>query len=264
MRTSLHRIAWLAALLLVPADGGAQVSLTLNRLFHVAAGGTATENCQTLRNALSSIGTAATAANSYLLRLEPGEYDCGSTPVVTKSFVDIEGAGAGVTRIFGSHDATSDDLGVLDLVDQVEIRSLTVENVATVGLATAVSATTEGESRIAHARLISDADAADSGCALFVAGPGAAGAGAVRVRVTDSTLRGATDGIFLQNGTGEVAVRGSTVEGGVDGVHLVSGDVIVLAHSELVGSYSSSGDLTCLYSYDGNLNELDSGCDPTP
>lgn len=247
----------------------AQVSLGVNRLRIVDAGGTATQNCQNLRDALTAI-TDAAVDKPYVLRLEPGEYDCGSDALVTKSYVDIEGSGEGVTRIFGNHDAglLFDDLGVVDLVDQVEIRHLTVENTGAAdsnALYTAVSATTAGESRITNATVVSD-DATGTSCGMFVSLPGGMTAESVVVNVRDSTVRGAFDGIFLQNGTGKVIARGSTIEGGTVegafGVHLVAGDIVVLAHSQLINGFDSLGSLTCLYSYDGSLAELDSGCNP--
>jgi len=253
---------------LLPAGADAQVSLGVNRLHVVSAAGTPAQNCQNLRGALAAI-TDATAAKPYVLRLEPGEYDCGSTAVVTKSYVDIEGSGEGVTRIFGTHDATSDNLGVVDLVDRVELRFVTVENTGNAELATAVSATTAGESRVTHATIISD-DTTGTSCGMFVSLPGGGAAESVVVEISDSTVRGAFDGLFLQNGTGKVMVRGSTIEGGASGsgVHLVAGDVVFIAYSKLINGFDDNAetvDLTCLFSYDGNLEQLDSGCSlPAP
>lgn len=251
-------------LLLVPglaaSAANGQVSLGVNRLLVVSAGGAAADNCQGLRDTLTAI-TDATAANPYVLRLEPGEYDCGTSTVTMKPHVDLEGSGEGITRVFGSHDATADDLGVIDLVDQVEIRFVTIENTGGhFGLATAVSATTAGESRITNATVISD-DTTATSCAMFVSLLGGGDPGSVEVHLRDSTIRGDFDGLFLQNGTGKVVARGSTIAGTTDvGISTVMNDEVVLAHSQLINGFFAGGDLTCLFSYDGNLAQLDSGC----
>lgn len=250
-------------LLLVPglaaSAANGQVSLGVNRLLVVSAGGAAADNCQGLRDTLTAI-TDATAANPYVLRLEPGEYDCGTSTVTMKPHVDLEGSGEGITRVFGSHDATADDLGVIDLVDQVEIRFLTVENTGNPDLAAAVSAKiTGGESRITNATLISDGVTGTS--------YGLLAKSTATVRITDSSVRGATRGISLQ-GTSAVTVHRSTVEGPTSGgIGMEAGTVALLADTQLINGFTTAAGavLTCLYSYDGNLAELDGGCSlPAP
>lgn len=259
--TSPHRIAWLGAVLffvLLPSVVDAQVSLGVNRFLVVSAAGTATENCQNLRDTLASI-TDAAADNPYVIRLEPGEYDCGSTALTMKSYVDVEGSGEGVTRIVGSPEADPSELGVIDMADHVEIRFVTVEHTGNAGgalcIATAVSARS-GESRITHSTLVAQAADCNS-CGLFVKG--------ATVRVDDSSINGDLDGVFMPDGTSTVTVNRSTVDGANDaGVVMVAGDVAVLAYSQLINGFDTTqgGDLTCLYSYDDNLAELDSGCSP--
>jgi hypothetical protein len=43
--------------------------------------------------------TDASPDNPYLLKIEPGVYDLGSSPLVMKQWVDVEGSGEGVTTI---------------------------------------------------------------------------------------------------------------------------------------------------------------------
>jgi hypothetical protein len=88
-------------------------------------GGTTSQNGAALLAALGGIGTAS-AANPFLLKIEPGIYDVGGTPVVMKQFVDIEGSGEGVTYIRGLGGATATD-GVLRGIDNAEVRFLTVQ-----------------------------------------------------------------------------------------------------------------------------------------
>ncbi|MDH3744745.1 MAG: right-handed parallel beta-helix repeat-containing protein [Acidobacteriota bacterium] len=228
----------------------AQVSLGVNRLLVVSAGGTAVENCQNLRDALA--GITGTAMNPYVLRLEPGEYDCETSTVVMKSHVDLEGSGEGVTRVFGN--PTVDSLGVIDLADEMEIRFVTVEST---GGHTAVSATT-GESRITNATLIS------AGAA--VASYGLLAKSSATVRIAGSSIKGATHGVSLQ-GTSAATIHRSTVEGPASGgIVMEAGTGAVLADSQLINGFAAAAGaaLTCLYSYDGNLAELNAACSPPP
>ncbi|MGH2687116.1 MAG: hypothetical protein ACRDJP_16755 [Actinomycetota bacterium] len=58
----------------------------------VTVGGTPTQNGNALRSALAGI-TDASAANRYLVKLEPGTFDIGTQELVMKEFADIEGSG---------------------------------------------------------------------------------------------------------------------------------------------------------------------------
>lgn len=86
-------------------------------------------NCADLKDALAMIDDANTVET--LIKLEPGMYDCsnggGSSNVVMKPFVDIEGSGQGVTTIYG--DASTDLMGVIQTAANTELRFLTVENI---------------------------------------------------------------------------------------------------------------------------------------
>ena len=98
--------------------------------------GTATENGTALLNALAGI-TDASATNPYLLKIEPGIYDVGSTAVQMKQYVDIEGSGELSTRIegLGSSDSAT---GTVKGANNAELRFLTVENTGGDTYATAI------------------------------------------------------------------------------------------------------------------------------
>jgi hypothetical protein len=64
----------------------------------VGPAGTATENGTALRAALASI-TTASATNPWLLKIEPGTYDLGTSTLYMKPYVDVEGSGEVVTTI---------------------------------------------------------------------------------------------------------------------------------------------------------------------
>jgi hypothetical protein len=78
-----------------------------------------------LLNALAAI-TNASSTKHYVLKLEPGIYDVGSTPVQMKDYVDIEGSGQKATVIKGSG-APTQDAGVVQGAHQAELRDLQVD-----------------------------------------------------------------------------------------------------------------------------------------
>ena len=96
-------------------------------------GPAATDNCQELIGALASI-TNASANNPYLLVIEPGLYDCGAKSVILKSFVDVEGAGPGATRL---QSASSGDFMIL--ASNIILRGFSIERTAPSGSASALA-----------------------------------------------------------------------------------------------------------------------------
>jgi hypothetical protein len=74
-----------------------------------------------LVSALNGV-SGATAANPYVLKIEPGVYDIGGTVLMMKPYVDVEGSGRGVTRVLGSAFAT------VQLAANAELRNLTATN----------------------------------------------------------------------------------------------------------------------------------------
>jgi hypothetical protein len=78
-----------------------------------------------LLNALAGIVTA-NAANPFVLKLDPGIYDVGSTALQMKSFVDIEGSGQQITTIRGLGNNVGFLIGVVQGARSSELRDLTV------------------------------------------------------------------------------------------------------------------------------------------
>ena len=74
-------------------DTGPQgpAGVAYKRTVVVSPVGTSAENGQALLNALA--GITASAADPYLLKLEPGVYDLGASPLTMKQYVDVEGSG---------------------------------------------------------------------------------------------------------------------------------------------------------------------------
>jgi hypothetical protein len=95
------------------------------RIVLVSPQGTATASGTALLEALSRI-TDASATNPYLIFIEPGIYDVGSTPVQMKSYVAIQGSGVNQTKIIGSISGAGS--GTVLGSENAELRLLTVEN----------------------------------------------------------------------------------------------------------------------------------------
>ena len=104
--------------------------------------GSDTESGSALLEALTGI-TDASETNRYLLIIEPGVYDIGSTPLQMKSYVDISGWGEEDTTIKGNVDGGASfppTSGVVQGANNAELTRLTVKNTGggTVDKATAV------------------------------------------------------------------------------------------------------------------------------
>jgi hypothetical protein len=73
--------------------------------------------------ALAGIADAS-ADKPYLLKIEPGVYDLGDSPLQMRPYVDIEGSGQGVTRLAGT--GVPGAAGVVNGADNAELRQLSI------------------------------------------------------------------------------------------------------------------------------------------
>jgi hypothetical protein len=128
-----------------------------------AASGTA------LKNAVAGI-TGASATNRFLLRIEPGVYDLGSSKLQMQSFVDIEGSGIGATVIRRSGGADWFD-GTVAGATNSELRMLTVES--TGGGTQAVAIVAQDINPFSVRRVEAIASGAPDNAAILVHGDGA-------------------------------------------------------------------------------------------
>ena len=87
--------------------------------------GNATASGTTLRNALSGISSPS-STNRWLVKIDPGIYDIGSTSLPMRSYVDVEGSGIGSTVITGLVDGSNLDAGIINGVSNAELRMLTI------------------------------------------------------------------------------------------------------------------------------------------
>jgi len=110
----------------VPAGfaDGVDDGQTYARTIIVSPSGTITDNGATLLNAINSI-SGATYTNTYLVKIEPGVYYIGATPLQMKSFVDVEGSGQGITAILGDGVNTTNNATVIG-ASASELRNLYV------------------------------------------------------------------------------------------------------------------------------------------
>jgi|GEM_PF-1407655 len=99
--------------------GPAGVSFVRTAL--VVGDGSDAANGLALLSALS--GITASAADPWVLKLEPGIYDLGGAQLVLQPFIDLEGSGETVTRIKGSRNLSGVVLGANDS----QTRLLTIE-----------------------------------------------------------------------------------------------------------------------------------------
>jgi hypothetical protein len=133
-RARAARICFVAVSSLLPVVASAQATSPYVRTVIVSpTPGSPSASGQTLLQALASINGAG-SLDRWLVKIEPGVYDVGTTPVQMKSWVDMEGSGIGETLIrgIGQADETFSFVeGVLKGTQFTELRDLTVECVAT-------------------------------------------------------------------------------------------------------------------------------------
>jgi hypothetical protein len=111
---------------LTPAPYALFAKTIYRRTIVVSPAGTATENGTALLDALAGI-TDASGANPYLIKLEPGVYDLGTSTLQMKEHVDIEGSGEWVTKITAAGSASL-NTGTVKGSDMAELRFLGVWN----------------------------------------------------------------------------------------------------------------------------------------
>ena len=87
--------------------------------------GSDTESGTAFLAALDAI-TDASDSNRYLIVIQPGTYDVGSTPLQMKSYVNISGVGEDIVTITGN--LGGDRNGIVKGVNNAELRFLRVEN----------------------------------------------------------------------------------------------------------------------------------------
>lgn len=81
----------------------------------------------------------AAAGKSYLVRIQPGLYDLGSTPLTLKSYISLQGSGVMETRIKGNMGTAEVGVVVIDEQANIRLSHLTVENSGGSGYSIAIA-----------------------------------------------------------------------------------------------------------------------------
>src|SRR6185369_11505618 len=130
VRKPLLSLLVLALAVLSTVTASAQTA-PYTRTVIVPSNASATTNGTALLAALAGLSPAPSYSNRWLIKLEPGIYNVGTTPVVLQDYVDIEGSGLIESHIQGAFDPTPLLLGGLVRgANNSELRNLTISCVS--------------------------------------------------------------------------------------------------------------------------------------
>ena len=227
--------------------------------------GTPAQNGAAMLAALDAIPSsgdrAPTQASPWLILIEPGTYDLGDTALVMRQWIDIHGAGMGITTIrctcggtvapesaaavYGANNATLQDLTVLTNTQGAGY------DYATAFAADGVSA------RLSRVHLQAFGDDKAAG---FVQ-TGASATSHLTGVVVNTMATSLNDTGVLATGGGTVDIFSSRVLSPLWSVDTdTSGASVRLANSQLAGS---AGGATCVASFDTDFQPLSPTCQPT-
>jgi hypothetical protein len=237
-------------------------------------GSDAVANGSVLLSALAGIRNPS-AANAYLLKIEPGIYDVGNKPVVMRQYVDIEGSGEDITVIRGT---TSGDLltGIVNGADHSELRFVTVEGndiavhtqgatMQMVRVTAIASGSPVARAIFAQPRVLSGGSAGNrlslvdvtalAPDASDVDGAGVSIEGYTSVDLVNVEASGRA-GVFVVNGT--VTIRNAVLRG-TEWSLLVDLGLANVAATQLDGPVANPYG-HCVGAYDGNFKPLSDQC----
>src|SRR5689334_9662075 len=131
IRSLLQALAILAVALAGTLPASAQTA-PYTRTVIVPANGTAAANGTALLAAIAGLSPAPSFAVRWLIKLEPGVYNVGTTPVVLSQYVDIEGSGVVQSILQGSVEPLFPSLmgGLVRGASNSELRNLTISCVS--------------------------------------------------------------------------------------------------------------------------------------
>jgi hypothetical protein len=202
-----------------PTCAANETSLSLVALSHtiiVSPNGTPTQNGTTLLTAMTRLASAnPSAANPYLLKLEPGNYDLLSQSLTLLSYVDLEGSGEDTTVISSTISSSGPVPSAATLVaaSNSEVRFLKILNSGSGPNQTAVLIPGNATNiHLIHLTAITSG----SGTASF----GLSSTGGPLI-LQDSTISAAgapSNNIGLYNNNGTVRVQNSSISAAGSGV----------------------------------------------
>ncbi len=281
------------------ADGSVTVaklasgpSSTFARIILIQGDGTDLANCTALTDALAAIVDNSTTTR-YLIKLEPGIYDCGTTVINMKPYVDIEGSGMRLTKVTGTVNDSSTAL--LFGASNSELRYLTVENVDSASTVTSIRANSANPFSMLHVQALATNNGSSVGAmtavyinggtaelhGIFAQAEGCAcgsssAAGVVVVGGATLTMLNSTStatvGIFKRGisvfQASDVEIRNSELVATAGGIHIdaTSGASTVKVASSLVDfnavllGGAAVGDIDCVGAFDANYVAHDTNC----
>jgi hypothetical protein len=202
----------------------------------------------TIGAALAAI-TGASASNPYLVKVGPGEF---AEQVTMKPFVDIEGAGTGMTTI-RANAGDAPEKGTVIGASNAQLRNLTVKSLGPgAGYATAIAVPAGTAFSILNVQALAQAAGAFNGYGLYARGSGAS---ITAKDVTVITNNGLTNnyGIYAEV-SAQVSCRecSITVSAAASAFALYNagGAPVYAANSQVVGSTSAA---ICAGAYDQNF-----------
>lgn len=252
----------------------------------VGDGSDTTANGMELLDAMASLGSVAPAPGAdtpWRVKIEPGIYDVGTTPVRMRSFVDLEGSGSGITEIVGNVDSTNSS-GVLVTASNTELRYLSVLNtgggtntfaIVSSGdnvrinsvLAEGQAATTQsngirivntGGSNFQTTLRDVTSTAGQANFSHGVVSTGQSDTALDNVRAVSTSVAGTRNGIFMGGGT--LVVRNSVTESSGGAVFVGAALTANISATQLIGSASGSGSFACIGAYSAAFAPLGSNC----
>ncbi len=182
--------------------------LSLTRTVVVSPNGTATQNGTALLSAMTTISNSnPSASNPWLLKLEPGSYDLGSSALMLKSYVDLEGSGEGTT-IISSTVGTSNGpptLGTVIAASNTEIRFLKIANAGSLQYQAAVNIPSSASNvRLTHLTAVSSSGSGFT-YGLFNAG------NPTTVQNSTFIASGGSSNFSVSNYNGGITIQNSTI-----------------------------------------------------
>lgn len=202
-----------------PGTGGSRTVL-------VGPVGTAEQNGAALLAALAGI-TTASATNPWLVKVEPGIYDVGTTPLTMKPYVDIEGSGEGTTTLLGITSGSSPGTGTVVGSSNAELRFLTVQSA---GANVHVAVFTSGSVRLTHVTAtatggnvpisVYNINGSSVLTSVTISSSGGYSSGFYNVfgspTLVDASVTSGQTAVF--NDRGNLTIRGSVLSGGSTGL----------------------------------------------
>jgi len=194
----------------------------------VQATGTASENGTARRAAMAAI-TDAASDNGYLVQLEGGEYDLGTSSLTVKSWIHLRGAGTRQSVLRRTGGSSNQDAPLRLEADSL-VSDLTAEHAGSADVATGLYADGAAEAR--DLRVVASGGSLSS-TAIHLSGSG-----------TTSTLRRCR---VEASGSGPSGVRGITLSGAAGGLlgfaRHDQGDALA-AHGDVTAGSATAGPAT--------------------